>query len=169
MIVVLTPTQLVRLCEVLEQTDNHWIVDEWLIGVYQAELPFIGWSLCLELLLEATIGPAGGNRKGVLRSVLRARRRIAEALALRVAHPALSGLGLPGQHYEVIPAWGFGEPTPTVFSPRPIEGGEFFALVPEERDGFTWWKPEPVQGGRRLLDPEAHWRFVREGRPAGRA
>lgn len=176
MIVTVTKFQLASLRDTLDEAGWGWVNDHWLSraelkrdmsATYECVMPYIGWAVTLGIILEATAGPLGGNRADVRLSLLRARQRIAQDVGMRAAHPALSGIGLPGHRTELIPAWPTG--TPRVYSPAPTRG-EFVVLVPEPQGSYTMWFAEsPPVSPEPLFNPQEHWRFVRGVAPAATA
>ena len=98
-----------------------WVGERWLdravllpdhTATFECVMPAVGWQRALSLLIELTVGPLGGNRENVRKSIFNARTKIAEALAVYCGHPALYGLGLVGPHFDVIPAWATGRVKP---------------------------------------------------------
>ncbi|HEY5727843.1 MAG TPA: hypothetical protein VIV08_04450 [Acidimicrobiia bacterium] len=136
-------------------------------------MPAIGWQQTLAALLELSVGPLGGNRKDARHAALKARERIAEALNVYGAHPALYGVGMVGLYSDVLPVW----QRPDVRAPArlydilPMGGESFVHLVPRYDGAFTVWdavSPLPLWEGwderpPSVLDPTGHMAFIVKG------
>ena len=175
MIVHLTAKQLDATMKAFDEYDLGWINDRWLeeSGVVRDRetireciMPAVGWLRAMSALVELTIGPLGGNRRDVKDSALAARRRIAAALHLYAAHPALFGVGLIGKHTDVFPAWVVprAERPGRMYDIFPFEGHDFVHLIPEPDGQFTIWRGQHVLpisgGGRSLLEEAEHLRII---------
>jgi hypothetical protein len=174
-IVHLTERQLDATMTAFDQFEMGWVNDYWLeeSGVKSATetvreciMPAAGWLQALNLLVELTVGPLGGNRRDTKLSATTARRKIAAALHLYAAHPALFGVGLVGTHTDVFPVWQVvgAEKPGRLYDIFPMPGAIFVHLHPMNDGPFTTWHGQHVLsigvGLRSVLDEEEHLRFV---------
>lgn len=111
--------------------------------------PAVAWKHAREGLIDWTYGSKLRTSKRSVAETERCRRvtrTVAEATAVREAHPAMRGLGLRGVHNLILPAWGLGNGT---WSPYPIPGIQMVVLTPHSiasRVGpVTRWLPSWAQ------------------------
>lgn len=174
MLVRLTTRQLDVVYHAFGDAGMGWVGDVWLdraimlpghTTTVEVVMPAIGWQQSLNLLVELTVGPLGGNKENVKKAVFNTRTRIAQALAVYVAHPALFGVGLHGQHFDVIPAWATGLAKPgRLYDVMPVKNAEFVHLLPERDGAFTIWRAQHVLSvgeGGSVLDEGEHLRFLK--------
>lgn len=172
--VELTTAQIDAVEEALEHYDMGWAWDAWLsecpllfghTTTRSAVMPAVGWLKVTHVLAEFTVGPYGGNRKGVKGAAINARQRIAAALHHYVMHPAFFGVGLLGSHVEIFPCWEVpkAEKPGRLFDSLPPSSGDFVHLYPYREGEFTLWSAQRVLSvgeGFSVLDEESHLRFV---------
>lgn len=185
MIVTLTTRQLEVVSRAFTERDMDWVNDVWLWNAkplpghtttMEVVMPAVGWWRAMRLLIELTVGPLGGNRPDVKRAALNARNRIAAEVARYSAHPALYGLGMVGQFYDVIPAWLTGATPPGLLYDVLPNGATFVHLLPERDGEFTVWHAQhvlPTGLTGSVLDEDEHLRFTvrgsqRDGLASGR-
>jgi hypothetical protein len=178
-IVRLTKTQLEVVERAFADHDMGWVGERWLnravplrdhTTMVECVMPAIGWQRSLTLLMELTVGPLGGNREDVTKAALNARNRIAQAVATYGAHPALFGVGLYGEHSEVIPVWVTGGIKPArLYDVTPVKNAAFIHLYPERDGPFTVWRAQRVLSVGEcgsVLDEAEHLRFLAVSDPA---
>ena len=177
MFVRLTKTQLLVVDRAFAADGMGWVGQRWLnqalllpghTTTVEAQMPAVGWQISLSLLIELTVGPLGGNREAVTKAAFNARGRIARAVATYQAHPALFGVGLLGEHFDIIPAWTTGGAKPArLYEVLPVKNAEFVLLMPERDGRFTVWNPQPSVGRvAGVLHEAEHHAFLQVSDPA---
>jgi len=167
-IVRLTTAQRDACSAVGDELHRSWLDRAQPVGktAWDTPMPPIGWNQILNRLTAAAFNPYGQRKSRVAGSMHRAVKRVATSLAHLEAHPAFSGVALPGEHDTVFLAWEM----ETGKTPYPLPDRQPILLVPRWHTvggiRVTRWVESPYLRGYRgeTLLPEAHLAFLSDAR-----
>jgi hypothetical protein len=182
MIVELTAAQVEAMSSALTRCGLTWAVDRWVANwdlrrgsrsTHECLMPAVGWQQTLAALVEFSVGVRGGNRKDAATRALNARTRIAKAISMYAAHPALYDVGMVGTYNEVLPVWQRPDFPPLTmqdvrYAIYPQVDWDFVHLVPEITGAYTRWLAAPPlplwedwdEHPPSVLNPTEHWSFL---------